>query len=336
MRDGPDLKQKPGAPNDATQGSVDQNDTNDFVFPTKRGVLSQAEIEALLRPKTLQNALDVPPPETIEPTATPEFRSETTAPSTDETMLQQRLGARLSRALGAGAGMKAAVLPGQTANVPRSELSGLLYGKSSAIACLGRTEADIEALICLPPQLADAIIAKACGARGSTGRIGDGWSLSAIDCALLQQLLEPFGAAIDQDVRLQAIETDVPYVCGLLASTDVKISEFSIEAHGLHTELAVIQIEPMAEPVLFDAEASSTAPVTALATARLASLTVPLSRITELKAGSTLLLGLPVDQPVELLSGGRDGTPAYHGRMGRKGNKMAVKITNRVRGFRKD
>lgn len=336
MRDGPDLKQKPGAPPDAAQGSADQNGADEHVFPTSRGVLSAAEIEALLRPKTLQNALDVPPPETIEPTSTPDFSIETAAPSTEEIMKQQRLGARLSRALGAGAGMKAAVIPGQAAAVPRAELSGLLYGKSSAIACLGRTEADIEALVCLPPQLADAIIAKACGARGSTGRIGDGWSLSAIDCALLEQLLEPFGAAVDPDLRLQAIETDVPYVAGLLASTSVKISEFSIEAPGLHTEMAVIQVEPMAEPVLFDAETSSTAAVTALATARLASLKVPLSRITELKAGSTLLLGLPVDQPVELLSGGRDGTPAYHGRMGRKGNKMAVKITNRVRGFGQD
>ena len=76
---------------------------------------------------------------------------------------------------------------------------------------------------------------------------------------------------------------------------------------------------------------SSPVPVTAVLTARLASLTVPLSRITELKAGATLLLGLPADQPVELLSGGRDGQLAFEGRMGRKSNKVAVKITKRSR-----
>ena len=336
MRNGPDLKQKPGAPDDAAQDSADQKDPDDHVFPTARGVLSAAEIEALLRPKTLQNALDIPPPESIEPKAHPSFDQDQAPTSPDDMMQRQRLGARLSMALGKGAGMKAAVIPGAAATVARSELSGLLYGKSSAIACLGRTETDIEALVCLPPQLADAIIAKACGARGSTGRIGDGWSLSAIDCALLEQLLEPFGQAVGDTLRLQAIETDVPYVSGLLAATEVKISEFSIEAPGLHTEMAVIQIDQEEAADLFDVDAAPPAPVTALTTARLASLTVPLSRITELKAGSTLLLGLPVDQPIELLSGGRDGQPAYQGRMGRKGNKMAIKITNRVRGFRKD
>jgi flagellar motor switch protein FliM len=77
-------------------------------------------------------------------------------------------------------------------------------------------------------------------------------------------------------------------------------------------------------------------PVTAMLTARIASLNVPLSKITALKAGSTLLLGLPTDQPVEVLSGGRDGPVMLEGDIGRKGNKIAVKITGMNRSLIKD
>jgi flagellar motor switch/type III secretory pathway protein FliN len=74
--------------------------------------------------------------------------------------------------------------------------------------------------------------------------------------------------------------------------------------------------------------------VTVLLTARVASLSVPLSRLTDLTAGSTLLLGVPADQPVELLSGGRDGPVVAEAQIGRKGNKMALRISRRVPGFR--
>ena len=49
--------------------------------------------------------------------------------------------------------------------------------------------------------------------------------------------------------------------------------------------------------------------------------------------GSTLLLGVPADQPVELLSGGRAGPVIAEGQIGRKGSKMAVRITRRLPGF---
>ena len=113
------------------------------------------------------------------------------------------------------------------------------------------------------------------------------------------------------------------------------MSEFAVEAPGLRSELAVIEGDVADEqdeiPVAKDTTAQPE--MTAILTARLATLSVPLSRLTELKAGSTLLLGLPADQPVELLSGGRDGKPAFEGVMGRKGDKMAVKITKRQRSF---
>lgn len=332
MANGPDLKNKSDLPT-AAGPETDVADSEDsYQFPTSRGVLSADEIEALLRPNLSAKALDEAPlePQSIQPKPTEDL--DQPAPDDGDLKASQALAARLSMAMGQGTGIKAAITPAQFASLNRSALSGILHGKSSAIACLGVSETDIRALICLPPDLTDAIIAKACGGNGSTGRIGDGWALSAIDCALLEQLLEPFAAAVQPGLRLQAIETDIPYVTSLLPIETVTVSEFSVEAAGLHSDLAIIEDECMAADTAPDPAAGS-APVTALATARLASLSVPLSCITALKAGSTLLLGLPPDQPVELLSGDRDGTPAYEGRMGRKGQNVALKITKKLRSF---
>ncbi|MHA7900398.1 MAG: FliM/FliN family flagellar motor switch protein [Henriciella sp.] len=332
MRNDPDSKQEDDWQMDASDETAVIEREEDHVFPTARGVLSAAEIEALLRPNLDAPAVEVP--EHVEPRPTPSFDVHELTSDPEQLERDRILGARLSRALGAGTGLKAAIVSSQSATIKREDMSGLLNGKSSAIACIGPSEADIRALICLPPLLADAIIARACGARGSTGRIGDGWSLSAIDCALLEQLLVPFGQALEPEWRLQSIETDVPYVSSLLPAHEVTVSEFSVEAPGLHTDLAVIQSPLDVHELFADTPEAPAVPVTALVTARLASLSVPLSRITALKAGSTLLLGLPGDQPVELLSGDRDGEPAFEGRMGRKGNKMAIKITKRARTFK--
>lgn len=337
MRDGPASTVKANWQIDAGSRSAEQNLDDDKPFPHARNVLTQAEIEALLRPRTLgpDAVQPTPAPRHIKPKPTADFDRPAPDPVEKIDPHTHRLGARLALALSSGAGVKAALSISGQAEIARGDLPGLMQGKSSAIACIGPSDSDIRALICLPPLLADAIIAKACGARGSTGRIGDGWSLSAIDCALLEQLLIPFGRAVDKTYSLQAIETDVSYVSSLLPVTDVTVSEFLLEAPGLHSELAVIEgrftdIETESAGLI---EGAHPAGVTAVLTARLASLTVPLSRLTELKAGSTLLLGLPPDQPVELLSGGRDGTPAFEGVMGRKGTKMAVKLTKRQRRF---
>ncbi|MEL6862110.1 MAG: FliM/FliN family flagellar motor switch protein [Pseudomonadota bacterium] len=327
---------------DARIRSADDLVVDDPPLPSKRNVLSQAEIDALLRPKLPQGALDEPEiePQQIEPRETQVFDAPTPVASAEPSSAQlnhaQRLGTRLALALSSGAGVKAAMAVTGQAGFSRGDLPSLMQGKSSAVACIGPSETDIRALVCIPPLLADAIIAKACGARGSTGRIGDGWSLSAIDCALLEQLLVPFGEAVDKSFRLQAIETDVAYVTSLLPINEVTVSEFAVEAPGLRSELAVIEGDFTEHEEQKPATQATTErpEMTAVLTARLATLTVPLSRLTELRAGSTLLLGLPADQPIELLSGGRDGQPAFEGVMGRKGNKMAVKITKRLRGFK--
>lgn len=338
MRDGPKSIAKSDWLMDTGTMTAEKKPDEDYKFPSSRGVLSAEEIEALLRPKPQQTALEdeFATPKVIEPKQPENFDLQTAKVTPTQERRAQKLAARLAMALGSGTGVKGAITVSECAEIPQTDLAGLLQGKSSAIACIGPSETDIRALVCLPPVLADAIIARACGARGSAGRLGDGWTLSAIDCALLEQLLVPFGAAIHESYKLQAIETDVAYVSSLIPVSQVQVSEYAVEAIGLHSELALIEGEaPSDQPDVSAGPQALTSPdVTAVLTARLASLTVPLSRITQLKAGSTLLLGLPADQPVELLSGGRDGRVAFEGRMGRKGKKVALQVTKRIGAFK--
>lgn len=338
MRDGPKSIAKSDWLMDTGTMTAAEKPEEDYKFPSSRGVLSAEEIEALLRPKPQQTALadELATPKVIEPKQPENFDLQTAKVTPAQERRADKLAARLAMALGSGTGVKAAITVSECAEIPRTNLAGLLQGKSSAVACIGPSETDIRALVCLPPVLADAIIARACGARGSAGRLGDGWTLSAIDCALLEQLLVPFGMAIHETYQLQAIETDVAYVSSLIPVTQVQVSEYAVEAAGLHSELALIEGEAPSDQSDASTEpAALTSPdVTAVLTARLASLTVPLSRITQLKAGSTLLLGLPADQPVELLSGGRDGNVAFEGRMGRKGKKVALQVTKRIGAFK--
>jgi len=76
-------------------------------------------------------------------------------------------------------------------------------------------------------------------------------------------------------------------------------------------------------------EAREPLEMTAVLTARIASLSVPLSRITALKPGKTLLLGLPADQPVSLLNGDRNGHVVAEGDVGRRGSKLAIRLTEK-------
>ncbi len=304
----------------------------DRLSPAKGNVLTQAEIAALLRPN-LPDDIGLPvEPERIEPRPPAQFDNIQNNPATDAMRkMAGLLAARLSLSLGQSSGIKVAIAMRDVQPVQTSMLPELMTGKAGAVACFGTNETDTSVLVCLPGSLADALIAQACGARGSTGRIGDGWTLSAIDCALLEQLLGSVAAALGPGLSLQAIETDVPYVTSLLPAGEVTIAEYSVDAPGLRSELAVIRgAEDTASPPPVSQRRAS--PMTAVMTARIASLSVPLSHLTRLKAGSTLLLGLPSDQPVEILSGGRDGPVAFEGQVGRKGDKVAVKITRKLRG----
>ncbi|MEM8616253.1 MAG: FliM/FliN family flagellar motor switch protein [Pseudomonadota bacterium] len=307
------------------------------MFPTSKGVLTADEIEALLRPDLSDMALSPAEPETVA--AYPQDAFEDTQPDHDlECVLAQKenaraLAARMALAFREGAGFRAAIHLDEVARVGRADLLNALVNASTALACFGPDAQTISHVLVLPGELCDALIATACGAGLSTGRLGDGWTLSAIDCALLSQLLQPIADAVGQDTGLQMLETDAAFVTSLLPQPMTYVADFTAEAGPLRTPFAVVaavEVEQLSEP-LEQKSLGKAAPVTAVLTARMARLSVPLSRLTSLKAGSTLLLGLPADQPVEILSGGRDGPVAFEGEIGRRGQKMAVRVTGKRR-----
>ena len=141
--------------------------------------------------------------------------------------------------------------------------------------------------------------------------------------------MSPFARLLGQGLSLVGIETNAAYVSSLMAGDAGARFDFNVDAAGRRSAMSLWTVDVTA------AERQASAPAepareaqdaTALLTARMASLSVPVSRLAALKQGDTLLLGLPADQPVQLLSGGRDGRVAYEGDLGRKGNSMAVRL----------
>lgn len=319
--------------------SPDADMDHDPVIPNVRNLLSSEEIEALLRPDLPDTFPEEIQPDSIRPKPVDAFDDMTPTPDRD---YAARLAARLSLSLSKGAGFKAALHLDKVTHLSTTHIAGELQECCQAIACFGTSDQDVDAMVCLPAQMADAIIAQACGARVSTGRLGDGWTLSAIDCALLHQLLLELGSAFEPGMHLQAIETNIPYVTSLIPEGEIELATYAVEAPGLQTQLHIVRprhmgleaTRPAPAQELLLAGGSGTGataiPVTALVTARMARLSVPLSHVSNLKAGSTLLLGLPVDQPVEVLSGDRHGSLVFEGKLGRNGNQVAVKITRRI------
>ncbi|MEZ5985067.1 MAG: FliM/FliN family flagellar motor switch protein [Hyphomonas sp.] len=322
----------------------------DRPLPSARGVLSAAEIEALLRPdlSDLPESAPEPPPESISEKPLPEVSPaaepvQADIPATDIPVTARHLASRLSLALRKGCGLRAAAAARSASEGDfDSGLATGIAGRGSAIACFAVGEGEVDAMLILSPELANALIETACGGAGMPGD----WAprdLTPLDSALLEGLVRPLGHAIAPGLAFAGMETEADFAAALARPGTAEIIDFEIRVEGgrhaarliLSKEL-VEEAEPAALPAPEAAPVGQAAPssVTVVLTARVASLSVPLSRLSDLTAGSTLLLGVPADQPVELLSGGRDGPVVAEAQIGRKGNKMALRISRRLPGFR--
>lgn len=314
MRDVPNVSAPPVLP-----------EANDFKLPTARGILSKEEIQALLRP-------DLPKINDAGERTQPFGRDLDTSDEADEAAREGRkVAARLSRAFGEHAGLKAAVT---LAEATSFEDAGELRAHAeesgtNAFAVFANDEGDATHIICLSNHLNDQLIANACGALSLAGSASKARHLSVIDCALIRQFMSPFARLLGQGLSLVGIETNPAYVSSLMAGDTGTRFSFNVDAAGRRSAISLWSVD--AADMRREAKAPAR-PVgevqdaTALLTARIARLSVAVSRLASLKQGDTLLLGLPADQPVELLSGGRDGRVAYEGDLGRKGNNMAVRI----------
>jgi len=321
----------------------------DRPLPSARGVLSSAEIEALLRPD-LSDLPALPPepePETIRAKPMPDVERPAGpafghAASTDIPVTARRLASRLTVALRKGCGLRAAAAARAMSEGDfESGLDTGIAGQGSAIACFALGDGEIDAMLILSPELANALIETACG-----GSLPEAWTpreLTPLDGALLEGLVRPLGHAIAPGLAFAGVETETDFAAALAHPGAAEIIDFDIRVdsarHAARLIVAMDLVEEMDGEALPAPEAAPVreaqpSALTVLLTARVASLSVPLSRLSDLTAGSTLLLGVPADQPVELLSGGRDGPVVAEAQIGRKGNKMALRISRRVAAFR--
>tara|TARA_R110002020_G_scaffold83397_2_gene207379 strand:+ start:285351 stop:286412 length:1062 start_codon:yes stop_codon:yes gene_type:complete len=308
--------------------------------PILREKLSSAEIEALLRPDLSDMAPEPapPPPAKVVDRVIPDL--DTPAALTRRTDVPEdalRVAARLSLAMRQGCGLRAAatvkaVSDGTFASALTTAETG------QAIACFAAPNGEIVAMLSLSAELTNALIESACGGKPGAFTPRE---LTPIDAALLEGLVRPLGAGISSSLSFARIETDAEFAAALARPGAVDVIDLDVRFEQSRMPARLI----LASDDLFDTVAApakghgtviaapvhtpSATPVTAVLTARIASLSVPLSRLTDLKAGSTLLLGLPADQPVELLSGGRNGPVAAEAQIGRKGAHMALRITKR-------
>lgn len=303
---------------------------------TARGKLTPAEIEALLRPDLSDMGPEpVPAPRTPPPAERPlgDFSAPAAAPAPD-TGIARRLAARLSMALRESCGLAVAVQPGEVQQLP-FETAVRLAGdeRGQAIACFSLPEGDIGAMLVLPPGFAQLLIETACGART---RSGAAKPLSPIDLALLEALVRPLGASISTGLTFAGVETETLYAASISppAGAVAAAMTFRTQTESFTGSLilsdALAGIASVQEPAAAPAAlASPQGALSTVVTARLASLSVPLSKLSGLKPGATLLLGVPADQPVELLSGDANGPLVAEAEIGRRGGRIALRITRR-------
>lgn len=342
----------PGAEADEPE-TPQMRDGSNVRLPTGRNVLSQAELDALLRPN-----LDDMPDEEDEPgEVSPKPIDDFTEPSNpaDEPFVPdaqamheaRRLAARLSLSLRQDCGLKSAA----TVSKVRQEEFALALegaGRGVAVACFAAPNGEIACMLMLSAPLTSALIETACGGAPSSSSSANR-ALTPLDAALLEGLVRPLGAAVAGHLSFARVETDAAFAAALASPGKARIIDldFRVEHMRLPATLIMAQDDLFEEegapesrqrhaeigaPAPADPTISSTPSanaLTAVLTARIASITAPLSRLSNLKPGSTLLLGVPADQPISLLSGGRDGTLAAEGEIGRKGANIAVRVTKK-------
>ena len=303
----------------------------DRKLPTSRGVLTPAEIEALLRPD-LSDMEPLPEPEPIH-TAPAEFGGPGAGGAGPEDSAR-RIAARLSRAMREHCGLAAAVTVKRVSQAAVADAVTAREERGQAIVCCAETQGDVTAMLVLGAGIAQLMIETACGGSSPAAPPRP---LSPIDLALLEGLARPLVPALGGGLVFSGVETDPVFAASVAAPGPGYEVILSMRAGGTDWPARLLVPSLLLEPppeaaaqaMRGAAPSYGSGALTVLLTARVASVELPLSRLTSLRPGATLMLGVPAGQPVELLSGDRTGQLAAEGEIGRKGNRMALKITQR-------
>jgi len=302
---------------------------------SSRGKLTKAEIEALLRPDLSDHDFEESAP--IAETAEREFTifEETPGgPSSRDRDDARAVAAAISLGLRQDCRLPAAA---HVAGISSGDFSNVFTGSTQGSACLffKNQRGQIVCALTLSSKLTTSLIDIACGGEGELGGVA-GRALTIIDGEMLSSLLGPLAPSLGTDFTLARTEIDARFASAMSPPGQSEIIDLSVTLGGVEASarLAILHSQSEGQAVSeFDHPSADFA--VAVLTARLASLSVPVSALSNLKPGSVLKLGIPADQPVELLSGGRDGAVAAEGEIGRKGNSIAVRVTRRGAYLRK-
>lgn len=317
------------------KGITPRFEGDNFTVPTGRGVLSAAEIEALLRPDIPEDAFETPEDVAPRPLQNLETASTPQGLELDAATLASRLTLCLRRACG----IDAVVNVNTARNGPLSHLVSAHEGEPVLVLFQDHAGAQIAGLT-LDSRLAAVIIDRSCGGAPNTSQAYLNRKLSALDKSILEEMLRPLAGAVDPSFSIACIETQRSAAHAMLPPGKAMLADLTCDIDGVSGKAAFARLEDAAAGVpglpqtvrtttFHDVPAAAAGKLTTQLTARIATLNVPISRLSDLKAGSVLLLGLPTDQPVELLSGGHRGQVVAEGDVGRKGDKIAVRITKR-------
>ena len=305
-------------------------DGDNFRVPAggARGVLTPAEIEALLRPDIPEDAFEEPKEVAAYAGADLSRESVSDALRDDAGVLA----ARLTLALRKACQVPAIVSVDSAMHSPLSYLISQDEG-TPVLVLFADKHGDLVAGLTLDARLAITIIDQVCGGSGHGEAPLYVRKLSLLDKSILEEVLRPLARALDPSFSIACIEANRSAAHALLPPGKAKLAELSCQIGDIAGRAAFARLLPDARRDSgesgYDAAGLSSAAgrMQTCLTARIASLSVPVSHLANLKAGSILLLGLPTDQPVELLTGGHQGEILAEGDIGRKGNKVAVRVT---------
>ena len=301
----------------------------DRPLPTSRGVLSAAEIEMLLRPDL--SDMDDLPEEAPASRPVPEFAAEPAKASSGRDDAARRIAARLSRAMRETCGIAAAFTVKRMSPASLTQAASAKDEQGQAIVCCAGSDGDVTAMLVIGAGLTQVMLETACGGPVPNGHPRE---LSPIDLALIEGLTRPLAPFLGNGLCFVGVETDPLFAASIAAPGPAYEIHFSVRAGGADWPARLLIREALLPETGEEAQhttkdSGSARALTVLMTARVARVELPLSRLSSLRPGATLLLGVPADQPVELLSGGLDGDIAAEAQIGRKGNKMALRISRR-------
>jgi len=309
----------------------------DRPFPTKRGILSKAEIEALLRPDLSD----------MEPEATPRGGTATQAGDSLDLVLfdaeethagisasnLQALATRMMAALRRDGLLSVALELGSIGALPAEWPAGTVH------LVFETSSGDPVVSMALPPAFVDEVLEALCGQEPLRQTGHEARAPGVLGSRLLREafapLAPPIAALAGQGLALRRVETDARFT-RLVEGLEGRIC-FTLRAEcsgpGHRISVVICPVDPSPEDgagALIGALDESGLPehLESRLHARLATLKLPVSQLADLAPGRTLLLGVPPDQPVELVTRlGGEARPVAEARIGRLGGQMAVKLS---------